>query len=243
MIVLPLILTTQLISPDAGYPVLPLWDMSVTDIESLGQMPSSLEVLEQFPENFEARYVASGSMLPTLEINDKVIIDKRNYPSTLSQRGDIILYNLPSTVFDSPIENNTPALHRVVGLPGETIEVRDGQVYIDNQLLEETYLPQITPIDYEYGPQAIPEGHYFVLGDNRNVTFDSHIWGTLPQASILGKAIGIYCPVERQTLLTTKPLDEESQALFDAIAGLFRNVPPLCQQQQSEASLSGSLLN
>ncbi|MEO1095103.1 MAG: signal peptidase I [Cyanobacteria bacterium J06638_28] len=217
--------------------------MPAVDAESLAQSPSAIEVLEQFPENFEARYVASGSMLPTLEIDDKVIIDKRNYPSASSQRGDIILYNLPSTAFDAPIVNNTPALHRVVGLPGETIAVRDGQVYIDNQLLEETYLPQITPIDYEYGPQAIPEGHYFVLGDNRNVTFDSHIWGTLPQESILGKAIGIYCPVERQTLLTISPLDEDSQALFDAIAGLFQNVPALCHQQQSEALLIGSLLN
>ncbi|MEL6381782.1 MAG: S26 family signal peptidase [Cyanobacteria bacterium J06626_18] len=83
--------------------------------------------------------------------------------------------------------------------------------------------------NYEYDAVIIPENAYFVLGDNRNAAFDSHIWGFLPRESIFGKVIGTYCPVERQTVLDSQPLDDKNQATLASVQEFFSTAPLLCQ--------------
>ncbi len=86
-------------------------------------------------------------------------------------------------------------MKRLIGLPGQTVEIRDGVVYIDGAALTEAYL-QDPPI-YQWGPEVVPLNSYFVLGDNRNDSVDSHLWGYVPAANLLGKAYKIYWPPNR----------------------------------------------
>ena len=108
------------------------------------------------------------------------------------QRGDIVVFHLPD-------RQGADLVKRVVGLPGETVELRDGRVYVDGALLEEPYLSSFD--DSNEPPVAIPEGHYYVLGDNRGVSFDSRSMGPIDQAHIIGKAWVSYWPLDRLSVL------------------------------------------
>jgi len=198
--------------------------------DASAQLPPVLQNPQAFLENFEARYIASGSMEPTLAVGDKLIIDKHTFRAASPQRADVILYLPPPQISESSASQDA-LIHRIVGLPGETVEVRDGQVFIDEVPLDEPYLAEPASIDYEYGPEMIPEDAYFVLGDNRNNAFDSHIWGILPGEMILGKVIGIYCPVERQNLLDDNIESDLNQETFGQIADFFQTNPALCPPQ------------
>ncbi|PMB47041.1 signal peptidase I [Fischerella thermalis CCMEE 5330] len=138
----------------------------------------------------EARYIPSGSMEPTLQINDRLIIDKVSYDFISPQRGDVIVFN-PTKKLRS--ENYHEAfIKRVIGLPGETIEVKNGLVYINGSPLKENYL-EAKP-DYQWGPVIVPNNSYLVLGDNRNNSYDSHHWGFVPRNIIIGRAIVRFYP-------------------------------------------------
>jgi signal peptidase I len=141
----------------------------------------------------EARYIPSGSMLPTLEINDRLIIDKLGYRFKDPQRGDIVVFS-PTPALQK--ENFKDAfIKRVIGLPGDTVEVKGGTVYVNEQPLEEKYI-QERP-DYDYGPVVVPENQYLVLGDNRNNSYDSHYWGFVPRENIIGQAVIRFYPFNR----------------------------------------------
>lgn len=86
-------------------------------------------------------------------------------------------------------------IHRVIGVPGDKVEVKGGKVYINNQPLEENYIEEAP--DYQLGPVTVPANSYFVLGDNRNNSFDSHYWGFVPRENIIGKATKRFWPPER----------------------------------------------
>ena len=119
-------------------------------------------------------------MLPTLQEGDYVGIDRSAYLNHTPERGDLIVFKK---------ENQPDLLKRVIGLPGETIEVRDGQVLINGTLIDEPYVEREPNYDME--PVAIEADHVFVLGDNRPNSSDSHVWGTVPISDIIGQAISI----------------------------------------------------
>jgi signal peptidase I len=144
----------------------------------------------------EARFIPSGSMLPTLQIDDRLVVEKISYHFNPPQRGDIVVFRAPQEALDLVGSTSHDAyIKRVVGLPGETIEIKDGTVFIDGKALEENYLQ--APPAYTWGPQVVPEDEYLVLGDNRNSSSDGHLWGFLPRESIIGRAVVRFWPLNR----------------------------------------------
>ncbi len=142
----------------------------------------------------EARYIPSGSMLPTLEINDRLIIDKLSYDFGDPQRGDIVVFQPPES-----LEQDGAFIKRLMGLPGDVIEVKNGQLYVNGEPQLEPYIA--AKPDYQYGPVTVPADAYLVLGDNRNKSFDSHYWGFLPADHLIGRAVFRFWPVDRVGLL------------------------------------------
>lgn len=144
----------------------------------------------------EARYIVSESMAPTLQINDRVIIQKFSKQST-PQRGDIVLFHPPEQAqkIYAGVDANVAFVFRVVGLPGETIAIKQGKVHINNQPLTEPYITQ--PATNDFPPIQIPANSFIVLGDNRDNAFDSRYWGVVPRDRIVGKAVSRYFPFDR----------------------------------------------
>ena len=143
----------------------------------------------------EPRYIPSGSMLPTLEIGDRLIVEKLSYYSHPPQRGDIIVFAPPPQLQEQGFEQDQAFIKRVIGLPGNTVEVKNGHVFIDRQLLTENYIAEAP--NYPMSEMVVPPGQFFVMGDNRNNSNDSHIWGFLPRANIIGHACFRFWPIER----------------------------------------------
>lgn len=144
----------------------------------------------------EARVVPTGSMEPTVQINDRLVVEKISYRFHPPERDDIIVFQAPekALVMSGSVTKDA-YLKRVIGLPGETVEVADGKVFINGKALAEGYIK--APANYAWGPKVAPEGQYLVLGDNRNGSLDGHIWGFLPQEAIIGKAAGRFWPPNR----------------------------------------------
>ena len=145
--------------------------------------------------------VEGFSMLPTLENGEYVLISRLSYRLGDFQRGDIIVFR-PPMYPDAPFlqrlfglpgfdDNYEDYIKRIVGLPGETVRIASGTVYINGVQLVEPYI--VVPSDYS-NEWTVPEGQLFVLGDNRNNSADSHAWGFLPERNVLGKALVIYSP-------------------------------------------------
>lgn len=124
------------------------------------------------------------SMRPTLENGEFVLINKMSYRFSEVERGDII-------VFHFPLDPEEELIKRVIGLPGDQVVVKNNQVYVNGQMLNEPYIAQ--PPIYS-GEWTVLEGQFFVLGDNRNNSNDSKDWGLLPAENVVGKAILIYWP-------------------------------------------------
>ncbi len=128
--------------------------------------------------------VDGDSMIPTLVSGERVIVNRLSYKFGSPQRGDIIVFHYPRNPAEEYIK-------RVIGLPGDEVEVRNGEVYVNGQQLDESYLKVRT--NY-VGTWRVPAGQLFVLGDNRNNSSDSHEWGTVPMSYVVGKAILVYWP-------------------------------------------------
>ncbi|WP_017297002.1 signal peptidase I [Nodosilinea nodulosa] len=138
----------------------------------------------------EARYIPSESMLPTLEINDRLIIDKVSYDFTDPQRGDIVVFHPPES-----LGQKEAFIKRLMGLPGDVIEVKNGQLFVNGEPQKEPYIA--AKPDYQYGPVTVPPDSYLVLGDNRNKSFDSHYWGFVPKDHLIGRAVFRFWPPSR----------------------------------------------
>ena len=147
----------------------------------------------------EPFYIPSPSMVPTLEIGDRVLVNKFVYRFSDPQRGDII-------VFRSVAEGGVDLIKRVVGLPGDKVELLHGRVFLNGQRQNEPYVvnkPCVSgrPKTCSYGPVTVPEGHYFVMGDNRANSEDSRFIGPVPKKTIVGEAFLRLWPPGRVGLL------------------------------------------
>jgi signal peptidase I len=146
-----------------------------------------------------ARFQVQGScMEPTLHDGQYLVVGKLLYWVHPPERGDVIILHPPNNPTQDYIK-------RIVGLPGEQIEIRDGKVWVDGILLEESYVA--TSPTYS-GSWDLEEGKYLVLGDNRNNASDSHSWGVLPQENIVGKAWLCYWPPEEWGLVAHHAFQE-----------------------------------
>ncbi|HEY9847317.1 MAG TPA: signal peptidase I [Candidatus Caenarcaniphilales bacterium] len=150
----------------------------------------------------EARYIPSGSMEPTLQINDRLIIDKVSYHFHSPQRGDIVVFEPTDTLLQQNFHD--AFIKRVIGLPGEKVEVKGGRVYINDRPLRENYIAA-SP-EYQWGPQVVAPDSYLVLGDNRNSSYDSHYWGYVPRDRIIGRALVRFWPFDRAGVLPNAKL-------------------------------------
>ncbi len=142
--------------------------------------------------------VEGYSMMPTLENGEFIVVSRVSYKLGSPQRGDIIVFHYPRNPADEFIK-------RVIGLPGDSIRIHNGVVYVNGRPLEEPYIA--APPNYETEWQ-VPEGELFVLGDNRNNSSDSHSWGTVPLDYVVGKAVFVYWPLPR-----FGPLNRDGMAL------------------------------
>ncbi|WP_206070709.1 signal peptidase I [Nodosilinea sp. P-1105] len=146
----------------------------------------------------EARYIPSGSMEPTLQINDRLVVEKISYNFNPPERGDIVVFWPPDSL-TPPGQRRDAFIKRVIGLPGEVVEVSNGQVIVDGVVLEEDYI--MAPPSYEWGPEQVDDESYLVLGDNRNSSYDSHSWGFVPAENIIGRALVRFWPPSRVGLI------------------------------------------
>ncbi|MFA5629069.1 MAG: signal peptidase I [Dehalococcoidales bacterium] len=143
-------------------------------------------------QTFATKAIVDGSsMEPSLSHGQRILVNKVSYLFSGPDRGDII-------VFDPPLSSQNDYIKRVIGLPGESVEIKDGTVYIhqaDGNIipLDESYILD-EPV-YNYKSGIIPEGYYFVLGDNRNNSGDSHLGWFVPRKNIVGKAWFSYSPL------------------------------------------------
>ncbi len=142
-------------------------------------------------------------MSPTLQVGDRIIVDKLSYRLHAVHRGDIVVFARP------PLEDQEYAdlVKRVIGLPGETISSRNGHIYINGKLLKEPWLPPgpqsytgALPGDPNQqfnlpGPVKIPAGEYYVMGDNRENSEDSRFFGPIPKSLIVGRAVAVAWPL------------------------------------------------
>ncbi|WP_347487833.1 signal peptidase I [Desulfoscipio sp. XC116] len=142
---------------------------------------------------FQPFYIPSESMVPSLQVGDRIIVSKFNYHFGEPKRGDIM-------VFKFPLDPNRDFVKRTIGVGGESLAMRDSHLYINGRQVREDYLPEglLFP---DFGPEEVPDGSYFMMGDNRNNSDDSRVWGALPEENIIGKAVLIYWPLDRIRLL------------------------------------------
>ncbi len=142
---------------------------------------------------FQAFFIPSESMQSTLVEGDRVLVNKLTDSAGEVSRGDVVVFGRPPNEPPSDIED---LIKRVVGLPGDTVEGRDGIVYIDGAPLDEGYLDDGT-ITSEFGPVVVPDGHLFVMGDNRGNSRDSRFFGPIDGDLLVGRAMVIVWPLGR----------------------------------------------
>lgn len=139
----------------------------------------------------QAFYIPSGSMRPTLVENDKILVSKFAYRFHPLRRSDVIVFKAPP---EAALDEKD-FIKRLIALPGDVIEVRDGMVFINGKPQEEPYIAE--PPVYDMPPVTVEPGKVFVMGDNRNDSNDSHAWGPLDADRIRGKALVIFWPLSR----------------------------------------------
>lgn len=141
----------------------------------------------------------NGDLAAWLLPNQPRAADGSVYIFQAPHRGDVVVFRFPR-------DETRDFIKRVIGLPGETVEVRDGTIFVNGTPLREPYVKE--PPAYPLPPTRVPPGHYFVLGDNRNNSSDSHSWGVVPEDNIIGRAWMRYWPLAEWGFISSVPLNE-----------------------------------
>jgi signal peptidase I len=135
----------------------------------------------------QAFWIPSPSMVPTLEVGDRVLVNKLSYKLHDVHRGDVVVFSRPKAAEVTGDDKIKDLIKRVIAVGGDTIEAREGQVYVNDELIEEPYLPPDTRTD-NLPRTNVPEGQVFVMGDNRTDSQDSRIFGAIDEDTIVGRA-------------------------------------------------------
>lgn len=139
----------------------------------------------------QSNYISSESMVPTLEVWDRVLVNKLAYDlGGEPERGDIVL-------FEDVQGGDKRLIKRVVGVPGDTIEVRGGVLFVNDEPQNEPYTNDRSLAQDSYGPRKVPKDHVFCMGDNRGSSVDSRVFGPVPRENIIGKASIRFWPPDR----------------------------------------------
>ena len=144
----------------------------------------------------EPRWIPSGSMLPTLQLQDRILVEKvrPRFRQPLVP-GTIVVFHTPAALQAAGYDPGAALIKRVVAVAGDRVAVSAGQLQRNDIPVQESWRSE--PMDYELAPLTVPPGHVLVLGDNRNASLDSHLWGPLPVEDVIGTAIWRYWPLER----------------------------------------------
>ncbi len=144
----------------------------------------------------QAFRIPSESMDPTLQVGDRVLVNKLSYRLHDVNRGDVVVFTRPPNLPEGP-DQPADLIKRVVGLPGDTVQAKDGRVFVNGRPLDEPYLPEGTRTENLGTPVVVPEGQVLVLGDNRANSADGRVFGTIPEDTIIGRAFVVVWPLSR----------------------------------------------
>ncbi|TAE58077.1 MAG: signal peptidase I [Nostocales cyanobacterium] len=147
----------------------------------------------------EPRLIPSESMYPTLHIGDRLVVEKLSYHFQQPKNGDIVVFHTPPELERRGYDHNQAFIKRVIAIPGQTISVIKGKVYINNQPIPEDYIAE--PANQPFPSVEVPTDQLFVMGDNRNDSNDSRYWGFLPRKNIIGRATFRFWPLNRIGLI------------------------------------------
>jgi signal peptidase I len=143
---------------------------------------------------FQVFWIPSTSMVPTLDVNDRIVVDKLFFSPSDVHEGDIVVFSHPP-LDECGESQQTDLVKRVIGLPGQTIYSQGNTIYINGKPLSEPYLPSHDPlgkpIASKQHPYKVPPGDFYVMGDNRAISCDSRYWGPITGSSIVGKVIAV----------------------------------------------------
>ncbi|MFN9643542.1 MAG: signal peptidase I [Cyanobacteriota bacterium] len=155
----------------------------------------------------EPRWIPSGSMLPTLQLEDRVLVQKLLPRLGVNPGvGAIVVFHPPQALLEAGYDSQAALIKRVVAVGGDQVEVRDGRLWRHGVVTDPDW--SRGPMGYSLPPLRVPPGHLLVLGDNRNASLDSHLWGPLPSDRVIGTAVWRYWPLDRFGPLRLSPQAE-----------------------------------